>query len=334
MEDLDTNKQLELMTHIREVIRGNKPFEHPGAPTHRPGQRYEPTEVDLQFDKETRADMSRNAFFRGLVWGATPALLFNIPQVRSSWMFRNQKSALPAILICGTLGYVKGSLENGGTYAKRRFMLDSPIGKESRYKLHQMNPRHEWLRGFEHEFERNRMNTPQEPRERRRVSRGYGRPGRNPSSEYHQGSDDGFTVDDWFGGGSEGGKIPGGQMRQQQTQEVQFEEPSRELSRAELYRQKRAEFDRNRGDFSRGDYSRTEYPSQTQTQDWDRSPRRDAAESRESRYRSRAYSRDPPPRASYGQSDDDFVSSKDFQMDDDQFVSSTPRRGGQDDKWY
>lgn len=330
MDELEPNQQVELMTHIREVIRGNKPFEHPGAPSYRPGQRYEATAEDLQFDKETRSDMSRNALFRGIIWGGTPAIMFNIPQIRNSWMFRNQKSALPAVLICGTLGYVKGSLENASTYARRRFLLDSPIGKESRFKLYQMNPSHPWLRGFEHEFENNNRRAQMQER---RPSRGYGKPGMNPNSQFHERQDDGFSVDEWFSGGNEGGTIPGGRMSQQR-QEDTYQPPTEQLSRADAYRQKRREFDRNRGDntSSYGD----EYSSTNSREDYPRRSRNydqsDSFQKRREAYESRGrYTRDPPPRAAYGQSDDDFISQKDFQTDDDQFVSNTPRSK---DEWY
>merc|ERR1740116_286162 len=129
MNELETKEWIELMTHIRDVVRGDKPFEHPGGPAFHPGQKYEVTDVDKEFDRQTRNTMARNAIGTGLLWGLTPMVLFNIPNVRNSFLFRNSKSPNLAVMVMGSMGYIRGSLAGADAFAERRFKLDSPIGR-------------------------------------------------------------------------------------------------------------------------------------------------------------------------------------------------------------
>jgi len=323
MDELKKDQQSELVTHLREVMKGVRPMDHPGAPSFRHGQKYEPNSADQAFEAEMRTGLFRNAFFRSLFWGATPAILFNIPQVRASWLFRNAKTPIPAIILCGFLGYGKGILEGSNQYAKERFQLEgSPISKETRWKVYGMNPSHSWLHGFEHEFDN--VNRRAQMESNRRGGRQYDDryndrhddrrfdSGMHPDS--HQ--DDGFSMDDWFQNGSEGGRIPGSQSDDtprknpyidDRRSRFQERDDREELSKGDRYRQDRREFERNR---DRKEVDRTRV------------------------HRNDSYLRynDPPPssrpRGHYGQRDEDFVTQADFQEDEDKFVSGQPNRDG------
>jgi len=331
MNELNKDQQSELVTHLREVMKGERPMDHPGAPSFRHGQKYEPNSADQAFEAEMRTGLFRNAFFRSLFWGATPAILFNIPQVRASWLFRNSKSPVPAIILCGFLGYGKGILEGSNQYAKERFQLEgSPISKETRWKVYEMNPSHSWLRGFEHEFDNVNRRAQMESNRRgggryddyppRRYDDRYNDryddrrfdSGMHPDS--HQ--DDGFSMDDWFQNGSEGGRIPGSQSDDtprrnpyidDRRSRFQDRDDREDMSKGDRYRQDRREFERNR---DREEVDRTRV------------------------HRNDSYTRynDPPrssrPRGHYGQRDEDFVTQADFQEDDDKFVSGRPNRDG------
>jgi len=323
MNELDGTQQKELINHLRDVMQGNIPMEHPGAPPFRQGEKYAPTTADQQFEREMRTGLFRNAFFRSILWGATPALLFNIPQVRSSFLFRNSKSPIPAVLICGFLGYGRGILEGSNEYAKKRFQLEnSPISRETRWKVYQMNPTHTWLQDsrFQHEFEQANRRAQMQQNRRREDYQDYPSRQDYPQRSYNdrrmedqrssryddrryddQQNDapgDDFSMDDWFHGGNEGGKIP------------ESDEPPR---RNEYMNARRNRFNRDE------DQSKSDQYHQNR-REFDRS------RSREEDYdRGRQYSRNPG-RGVYGQRDEDFVTQADFEMDDDKFVSSDGRR--------
>lgn len=323
MEELDRTQQQELVAHLRGCMQGERPMEHTGAPHFRPGEKYQTSASDEQFEREMRTGLFRGAFFRSVIWGATPALMFNIPFFRNSFLFRNSKTPVPAILICGFLGYGKGILEGSNEYAKARFMLeDSPISKETRWKVHEMKPNHSWLRGFEHEFQnQNRRAQMQDNRRGGRFDRDYR--GRYDRYEDRRGggfedegrggfdsAEDQFSMDEWFNNGSEGGRIPQNHDDEPPRANPYINERGNRfredapMSKGEQYRQDRREFDRRRDDRSSRDEEDTAYSSR------------------------RSYSRDPPRGSVYGQRDEDFVTQADFETSDDKFVSGRPNRDG------
>lgn len=343
MNELNKDQQKELVEHLRGIMSGEIPMQHPGAPQYRPGQKYEGNSVDESFEREMRSGIFRAAFVRSFLWGAMPAILFNIPQVRTSWLFRNQKSPVPSVLLCGFLGYGKGILEGSNIYAKQRFQLEgSPISRETRYKVHEMCPHHSWLRGFEHEFEN--VNRRAQMRDNRRGGAPrFGDSGsgsgyrydepprrfddhRRPASLAQQ-DEDGFSMDDWFHGGSEGGRIPPSNAfdddghhpppsssvpsrnSYHEDRRNRFRNNDEEMSKGNRYQQDRRNFDKER----------------ERREEYDRSSRR--TDSYDSRRSSDPYS-SRRGGGVYGQRDEDFVTQADFETDDDKFVSGRPSRDG------
>lgn len=311
MEELDRTQQQELVAHLRGCMQGECPMEHTGAPHFRPGEKYQASASDEQFEREMRTGLFRGAFFRSVIWGATPALMFNIPFVRNSFMFRNSKTPIPAILICGFLGYGKGILEGSNEYAKARFMLaESPISKETRWKVHEMKHNHSWLRGFEHEFQNQNRRAQME--DNRRGGRGYDDRFEDEGRGGSDSAEDQFTMDEWFNNGSEGGRIPQNHDDEppranpyMNERRNRFREDA-PVSKGEQYRQGRHEFDRRRDDRSSRDEEKSAYSSR------------------------RSRSTLPPRGAVYGQRDEDFVTQADFEAStsDENFVSGRPNTDG------
>lgn len=227
--DLQPAEWIDIMNSLRDVTKGKKPFEHPGSPAFRPGMKYEMTEHEAEFEATQRTEMTKTAFRRGVLWGVTPYFAFQVPNIRTSFMFRNQKSPLVYMLLMGSIGYLRGALENAEKFSQGRFQLDSPMGREGRWQLHKKDPQHPWLIGFENEFQNNRYD-PRMP-ERGGPPRGRGGGHNNnygnddgyddggyhnqTNSNYNQnqeqkpGDVDSFSVDSWFHG-TEGGTIPQG----------------------------------------------------------------------------------------------------------------------------
>jgi len=311
MEELDRTQQQELVKHLRGCMQGEFRMEHSGAPHFRPGEKYEASASDEQFEKEMRTGLFRGAFFRSVIWGATPALMFNIPFVRNSFMFRNSKTPIPAIVICSFLGYGKGILEGSNEYAKARFMLEeSPISKETRWKVHEMKHNHSWLRGFEHEFQNQNRRAQMEDNRRggRRYDDRFEDEGRGGSDS----AEDQFTMDEWFNNGSEGGRIPQNHDNEPPRPNPYINERRNRFredaptSKGEQYRQGRQEFDRRRDDRSSRDEEERGYSSR------------------------RSHSTLPPRGGVYGQRDSDFVTEADFEasISEDKFVSGRVNTDG------
>jgi len=195
--------------------REKKAFEHAGAPAFRPGMKYEMTDHESEFEGRQRAEMTKTAFRRGVLWGVAPYFAFQVPQLRESFLFKNSKSPLVYMLMMGSIGYLRGALENAEKFSQGRFQLDSPMGREGRWELHKKDPKHPWLVGFENEFQQNQYN----PRMPERGGPPRGRNGydyNQSNSNYDEdeweakpGDVETFSVDSWFHG-TEGGTIPNG----------------------------------------------------------------------------------------------------------------------------
>jgi len=143
---------LEVLRHIREVREGKKPFGHPDAPTFT-GKPYQANETEKHFTEIKQRELLLNMIQSSIMYTIAPFAAWTIPQIRTT-LLKNIRSPVPMCMLCSFLGLFRGSFKGSEQAAMQRFQLgDSPIGRESRWKLHQYAPNHPWLNPFQHEFQ-------------------------------------------------------------------------------------------------------------------------------------------------------------------------------------
>mmetsp|Transcript_82312 Transcript_82312/g.100986 ORF Transcript_82312/g.100986 Transcript_82312/m.100986 type:complete len:350 (+) Transcript_82312:383-1432(+) len=166
-----------IQTRMVRVAMGEIPFEYPGSPNIKPGERYESNEIEKQFSSRARTLLYKNMFTFSFIGGSIPYLTISIMRrggfnnalkninkttgvnvgKETPNIANNTRVKQPIFITttCAVFGSFLGIMQARLDIAKEHLGLHgSPLATEARYQLWKLNPNHIYLREHQHEFEK------------------------------------------------------------------------------------------------------------------------------------------------------------------------------------